>query len=111
VHSKFRDSTIKIAPGRHYQRSGFHEFFFGSHYRDIWSTPVKMNLFDIGEEKGGLKVLRLGGSMQTLNLRLKNNEGKEYVLRSIDKDQSKALPKYAKNKITSFIIRDQTSAL
>lgn len=106
-----RDSCILVAAGEHYQKSYFHKFFFGKHQRDLWALPVQMKVFDIGREKGGLTIIKSGGSMQTLNLRLRSKDGKEYVLRSIDKDQSKALPPATKNKITVWIFRDQTAAL
>ena len=106
-----RDSSILVAAGEHYQKSQFHNFFFGKHQRELWTLPVQMKVFDIGSEKGGFTIIKSGGSMQTLNLRLKSKDGKEYVLRSIDKDQSKALPPGTKNKITVWIFRDQTAAL
>lgn len=107
----YRDSIIKIAAGPQYKRGNFHEIIYGVHHREIWSLPVKMNVFDIGTDKGGFKVVKRGGNMQTLNLRLQNTEGKRYVLRTVDKDQSKALPYFLQNKVLVFIIRDQTSAL
>ncbi|HEX3113663.1 MAG TPA: hypothetical protein VHU20_10385, partial [Candidatus Eisenbacteria bacterium] len=34
--------SITVTAGAHYHRSGFHRFFFGTDYRTIWSTPVRV---------------------------------------------------------------------
>lgn len=107
----FRDSIIKVAVGKHYKKNKVHNIIYGSHYRDLWALPVPMRVFDIGRDKGGFEILKKGGSQQTLNLRLESEDGKEYVLRSIDKDPTKALPPPFRNRILVNWIRDQTSAL
>jgi hypothetical protein len=109
--SGFQDTMVIVPAGAHYKRGKLHTFIFGKHYRTLWSAPVKMEVFDIEKVKGGLRIIQKGGSMQTLNLRLEDREGNEYVLRTIDKDNSKALPHFWRNKVLNFMIRDQTSAL
>jgi hypothetical protein len=106
----YSDSTVTVAVGEHYGRSGLHTFFYGKHYRPAWTTPVSFKVLDLGSEKGGLKPTQQGGSRQTMNLRLEDADGKEYVLRSVDKDPAKALPEKWQQSYAANIIRDANSA-
>src|SRR5580765_1013 len=84
--SPFIKGTTVVIPGKEYKRSGYHNFFFGSHYRKEWATPIRVNNFYIDTAIGGLVPLQESGSRQSRGLRLKNSQGKEYVLRSVNKD-------------------------
>ncbi|MDO6389752.1 hypothetical protein Q4E40_06410 [Pontibacter sp. BT731] len=106
----YADSTITVAVGKHYGRGGLHTFFYGKHYRPAWTTPVEFRVLDLGTDKGGLKPTQQGGSRQTRNLRLEDADGKEYVLRSVDKDPATALPEKWQKSYAANIIRDATSA-
>ncbi|WP_299985282.1 hypothetical protein [uncultured Pontibacter sp.] len=106
----YSDSTVTVAVGEHYGRSRLHTFFYGKHYRPAWTVPVSFRVLDLGTEKGGLTPTQQGGSRQTMNLRLENPEGKEYVLRSVDKDPATALPERWQQSYAANIIRDATSA-
>lgn len=67
-------------------------FFFGKGYRPEWYESVKAPVFNIGVEKGGLKILKKGGGNQTKSLRLEAKNGKQYVIRLLEKDASKLIP-------------------
>jgi hypothetical protein len=58
---------------------------------------------------GGLVPTEESGSRQSQGLRLKNNNGKEYVLRSIDKDFSRALPDNFQGTFIARSAKDQAS--
>jgi len=102
-------STITVIPGKQFDRSGWHNIFWGRHYRREWSTPVAINKFYIDTAFGGLKPSQEGGGRQTKSLRLKNEKGKEYVMRSVEKDYSKALPEIYHGTFIDHIAKDQTS--
>ncbi len=106
----YSDSTIRIAAGAHYGRSRLHRFFYGEHYRKAWTTPVEVRVLDIGKEKGGLTPTQQGGSRQTLNLRLEDKKGREYVLRSVDKEPASVMPQWMQKSYIANIARDATSA-
>ncbi|RDV13416.1 hypothetical protein DXT99_19695 [Pontibacter diazotrophicus] len=108
--SNYKDSTIYVAAGPHYGRSRLHTFFYGKHYRDVWTLPVEVPVLDIGTAHGGLTPMKLGGSRQTINLRLQDTTGTEYVLRSIDKEPASALPEKWQQSYVANIVRDATSA-
>src|SRR5690606_25374455 len=83
--------TVAIAP-EYNSVSGFHRFWLGESYRKIWATPVKVRIIDLQKEKGGLKIVKLGGGMQTRSLRLVDPTGREYALRTIQKYPEQGLP-------------------
>ncbi|TPE41550.1 hypothetical protein [Pontibacter mangrovi] len=106
----FTDSTITLAAGKRYARSGLHEWLYGKHYRTAWTTPVPVQVLDLGKAKGGLSALEMGGSRQTINLHLADSAGNEYVLRSIDKEPASSLPQKWQQSYLADIVRDATSA-
>ncbi len=106
----YTDSTITLAAGKHYDRSGLHTFFYGRHYRPAWYTPVTVKVLDLATAEGGLTPLELGGSRQSISLRLQNPAGVEYVLRSIDKEPASLLPESLQQSYLANIVRDATSA-
>ena len=102
--------TARVAPGPQYDTGWLHRLFFGSHYRDLWSTPIEAPVLDMAGFAGGLKATRRGGGQQTKSLRLQGADGKEYQFRSIDKDPVQALPPALRATAAADIVRDQTSA-
>lgn len=103
--------SVTIQAGRHYKRNGFHTFFWGRHYRQVWAAPVRVQVFDMKTMKGGLSIEKLGGGMQTTSLTLSDQNGFTYALRSLDKDPSGILPPLWRKSFVSNVIRDQTSAI
>ncbi|WP_019946644.1 hypothetical protein [Hymenobacter aerophilus] len=106
------DSTVVVAAGAQYDRGAVHRFFWGTHYRDLWKLPVRVPVFNLRTAvPGGLTPVKEGGSFQTKNLRLVDQEGREYVLRSVDKDATKALPAGLREGAIGRIMKDQTSVI
>ncbi len=99
-----------IVPGKNYEAGAFHEFFFGSHWRDIWVTPVKVGVVNLSKYGGGLTPLERGGGLQTKALKFKGADGKEYKFRSLDKDPKKTLPAELQESIAKDVIQDQISS-
>ncbi|KAA3438072.1 hypothetical protein [Rufibacter hautae] len=103
------DSATVVA-GKHYQRGFLHTFLWGKHYRKVWAQPVTLPVFDISKMHGGLSPEKLGGGFQTTSLTLENEAGKQYALRSVDKDPKDILPKGLQKTFVTNLLRDQTSA-
>jgi hypothetical protein len=103
------EGTTVVIPGKKYDRSGYHNFFWGKHYRKEWATPIRVKNFYIDTAKGGLVPVKEAGSRQSMGLRLKDKNGKEYVLRSIDKDFGNGLPEIFQGTFLSRIAKDQAS--
>ncbi|MDF7811439.1 hypothetical protein [Hymenobacter sp. YC55] len=106
------DSTVRVAAGTQYLRSKLHQFFWGKHYRELWALPVEVPVFNLRTAvPGGLVPVQEGGSFQTKNLRLVAPNGRQYVLRSVDKDATKALPESLQNGPIGRLMKDQTSVI
>jgi len=84
-------ATVQVHPS-YKQVSKVHLWLFGRNYREEWATKVKLPMIRISEIHGGLKPVKEGGGMQTKSLRLKDSNGKEWVLRSVEKAPDKILP-------------------
>lgn len=103
--------SVVVSAGEYYKRSGFHITLFGEKYRRLWETPVKIKVLDVGSLHGGLKGEKLGGGQQTIGLDMISDEGYAYDLRSVNKDQSKALPGWLQYSYARVMFRDQVAAL
>src|ERR1700744_4705318 len=111
AHAQTGTDSVKVAVEPVYDSVGkFHRFLLGESYRKLWSTPVRIKVFHLSTEKGGLKILQRCGGMQTKVLPLQDPTGKEWVLRPIQKYPEKVLPEDLRATIAKDIIQDQISA-
>lgn len=101
--------TVTVIAGR-YAAGGLHRVLFGSRYRDLWTTPIRVPVLDLDREAGGLTPEALGGGRQTLALRLRAADGREFAFRSVDKDPAAALPPVLRGTAAEDVVRDQISA-
>ncbi|HUS00384.1 MAG TPA: metallophosphoesterase, partial [Chitinophagaceae bacterium] len=106
----FGDSAVISASDNYKKATGFKNTVLGKNYREEWNTPVKLKVFNISKEKGGFKILSLGGAKQTKSLHLIDKRGKEWTLRSVDKDPEKAIPEALRGSLAQGIVQDMISA-
>src|SRR6266545_266577 len=99
-----------VAAGAHYRAGWLHRLMLGSHYRDLWATPVEVDVLDLSRFAGGLTPSRCGGRRQTKSLRFTSGDGREYVFRSVDKDPTLALPVELRATFARDLIQDQISS-
>lgn len=104
------DSVTIAASNKYGSASNEKKNWLGENYRAEWSAPIKVPVFDISKEKGGLKIIKRGGGMATLSLRLEDKNGNQYALRSIDKNTDGAIPEELRKTIARDVVQDQTSA-
>lgn len=109
TQTKVSDSVATAAANPNFSNSKLGKFFFGTHYRAEWTTPVTAPVFDTNSYKGGLSVLKLGGGFQTKTLRLQDSSGIQYNLRTIDKFPGKGLPDAFKGTWVDKVLKDQIS--
>ncbi len=103
--------SITASASDAYQAKGMKIFLLGDQYRTTWSTPIKTRVLNLQTEYGGLTPIKKGGGMASNSLRLQTSDGKQYALRSVDKDMSKILgPEFAELEAMKLMI-DQTSAI
>ena len=103
---QFPDSVIVPASMKYINCSPIRVLLAGKNYREEWSTPVKMPVFNLKKEKGGFTIKELGGGQQTKSLRLLDKDGQEWVLRSTDKDVAGALAATLNNKFVSSLVKN-----
>jgi hypothetical protein len=106
----FRGKVVRVSASEQYDAGPVHDFLLGENYRGTWSTEIEVPVFDLGSEKGGLRILQKGGGQQTLSLRLEARDGKEYTLRSIEKYPEKAVPEMFRGTFAQDLVQDQISA-
>ncbi len=106
----FKDSAVVAISDKYNKASAVQKIFLGNNYRKEWGTPVHLKVFNINKEKGGFTIQSLGGGLQTQSLRLKDKSGKEWVLRSVNKDPQGALPENFRNSVAQGIVQDMISA-
>lgn len=103
------DSVIHPA-STHYKASRQKQKWMGKNYRDVWSLPVKVPVFDIGTEQGGLHILKSGGGQQTQSIRLEDKQGHQFALRSLEKFVEGALPEHVHHTFAVDVVQDNISA-
>jgi len=96
-----------VIAGEEYKSSNWHKWLWGEDYRQEWSTPVKISVLNLDSAYGGLTPVKEGGGRQTKSLRLKDSAGKEYVLRSVNKTYTAALPELYQGTIIEHFANDQ----
>src|SRR5690349_4272177 len=102
--------SVSIAAGTHYDAGEYARWWLGNTYRDYWMMPVKVPVLNLERYAGGLKPLKEGGGMQTINLRLAAPDGSEWVFRPVNKAKGGIGGRF-RGTIIQDISRDQTSAL
>ena len=102
------DSVI-IAPSTLYEGDILKKLMQGENYRKAWSTPVEIPIVFLDTLHGGLKIVKEGGGKQTHSLKLINDKGIMFTLRSVSKDPDKLIPEVARNLGLENIIVDGIS--
>jgi hypothetical protein len=100
---------IVIEASKNYEKRASYQKKWGEHYRKEWATPVKFKKVMLDTLAGGLTPYDAGGGRQSKSLRLKDKQGREYVLRSVDKSFGKALPEIYQGTFFEDIINDQVT--
>ncbi len=102
--------TQNVVASTKYKVSSIHKWFLGTNYRDLWITPIEVEVLDLQNFAGGLQpVMRVGG-MQTLGVALKGADGRSYTFRGVEKDPKTFLPQSFQDTLAERLIKDQTSA-
>ena len=102
--------TVVTAAGEQYRAGAFHRWILGRHYRDLWTTPIEVEVLDLSTFAGGITPLRRGGGRQTKSLRFLGSNGREYSFRSVDKDPSAVLDSILRETVVDDLVQDGISA-
>jgi hypothetical protein len=99
----------EAAAGPQYRAGPIKRLFFGTDYRPLWTTPVRVPYLDLGATAGGLTPTTAGGGVQTKSLRFIGADGYEYGFRSVDKSLGNMPPALVGTFVEQLAL-DQTSA-
>jgi len=110
VEYVFKDSVVISATDQYKEEKKFSQLFMGNNYRKEWSTPIALKMFNLRKEQGGFKIISLGGGKQTKSLKLEDKNGKEWTLRTVEKDPEKALPQNLRGTLAQDVVADMISA-
>lgn len=93
-----------------FSKGRFGRWLWGDHFRDTYATVLPVPVLDLQEFKGGVVPVKRGGGYQTNSLRLETADGRQFTMRSLDKDPSRiATYPLNKSKIVLDIIKDTFS--
>jgi len=93
-----------------FERGKVWDFLWGDHYREAYNAEIEVPALDLNEYAGGVKPVKRGGGFQTNSLRLEAEDGKQYVMRSIDKDATRTLVYPFNESIVTEVVKDNFSA-
>ena len=75
-----------------FSKSKVGEFLLGKHYRDVYKEPLEIPVLHLDTFHNGVTPVKMGGGFQTNSLRLQTKSGKQYTMRSVDKDATRTVP-------------------
>lgn len=101
--------SVSVAAGAKYEAGGLHRFLFGGKYRNLWKASIRAPVLNLATFAGGLTPEKAGGGAQTKSLRLTGADGREYVFRSVDKDNVQLADKF-RGTVVEKVARDQVSS-
>ncbi len=110
ISAQKKENYITVIPGEEYNAGALYQFFFGSHWRDLWTTPIEVKVLDLENFDGGLVPIKKGGGKQTKSLRFRGKSGKIWKFRSINKNPEAVLPRELHRTIVSELLKDQVSS-
>ena len=103
--------SVSVPFSLKYKASATKEFFWGKHYRKEWGTTTSFPVLDMKTFKGGLTPDKLGGGHQSKSLRVISGDGKEYVLRTVQKDLTPLVPEGLRGTFIHHQANDQLSMI
>lgn len=86
------------------------KFLRGNFYRKAWGSKVPVPAVYLDSMYGGLTPVKQGGGFQTRSLRLENEEGQQWVMRSIHKDVEKIIPPALRGSFAQNMVQDGIAA-
>ncbi len=86
------------------------DWFWGGHYRKVYNAELDIPVLDLEKFAGGVVPVKMGGGFQTNSLRLEAPNGKQYTMRSVDKDPTRTVPYPFDQTFVVDILKDFFSA-
>lgn len=107
--------SVTIAANPELQASGLHRFLFGSLWRDVWATPVKVEILNLDSSADNFTFdtmfLRTHQGTITRSLLFKDKNENIHTFTPIDQDSASSLPPELSILLPRDIVDDQISTL
>lgn len=84
-------TTSSIYSKKMTEKSIFHRFLFGQHYRKYYSMPITVKTVSLDTLFGGIKFTKESDDYQSKSLQLVAKNGKEYKMRAVKKSTTRFL--------------------
>jgi len=92
--------TSTVYPVELTQKGKIYRWLWGEHYRKYYGIPIEAQTANLSEINGGFTPFREGGGNQSNSLRLKAQDGQEFVMRGVKKSAVRFLNNMAFKKST-----------
>ena len=102
--------SVELAAGARYRAGGLVRVVLGDHWRELWTTPLKVAVLKLHDFDGGLLPIKEGGGLETRSLHFVSRSGHRYVFRSTDKELVRLFNYGLSRSLLARIVQDQTSA-
>ncbi|RYZ19395.1 MAG: hypothetical protein EOO16_20065, partial [Chitinophagaceae bacterium] len=103
-----QNDSVWVPASLQYERPGLiNRALLGNNYRELWETPVRLPVFHLKAQ--GFRIKELGGGNQTLSLQLTDPQGHPWVLRTVEKEVTKALPPLLAKTFVLSLVQQQVS--
>lgn len=109
--SRLRAETRETVVDSTADASATSRVLLGNNYRELWTTPIDIEVLDFSTEAGGIKPLFRVGGAQTFGLAIAGADGKSYTFRSLVKSQTDNLHEDLRDYRLGRVAQDQLSAL
>ncbi|MGJ8592388.1 MAG: metallophosphatase [Aquaticitalea sp.] len=83
-------------------KSGLYKFFWGPHYRDLYSREIEVPVLNLSKLPGNVHAISEGGGNQSRSIRLIDDEEHEYTARELRKSATR----FIQSKIKDHDVRD-----
>lgn len=102
--------SLELVVNGTYDINGLGELFLGSEYRDLWNTPISVQVLHVGSFEGGVRPTREGGGQETRSLHFESADGRHLIFRSVDKEVLRLLHNGLGRSAVAWLVHDQTSS-
>jgi hypothetical protein len=101
---------VTVRAGARYDAGPLLRFLMGSEYRDAWTARITVPVLRLDTFAGGLRPTERGNGKQTISLVFEGANGRQYVFRSVDKQQKGGLHKDFRGTLVEAIAQDDVTS-
>lgn len=82
-------AQASVYPKEWTEKTAWYRFLWGEHYREYYGRPIEVPVADLTVLHGGMTPKISGGGNQSMSLRLRDPNGREFVMRGVRKSASR----------------------